>query len=231
MRPTSTPIYLLLLAIALIFLVAWAGTVALVYWDTRRRKLDRLQRWLGIGLAAALPVAGFFAYWMILLISHWMRPIPPAQTPESPRRRVTQPMAALRSEGVRTTIPAAEMILQSTNPFPAAPPPARPVATAGRPVFHLHVTQGPNAGADFPLSYFPAAIGRSSAALVLLDKDLKVSRQHAEIYEDQGALRIRDLGSLHGTQVNGLTIQDQALRSEDHIQIGASVLVFQVAER
>jgi pSer/pThr/pTyr-binding forkhead associated (FHA) protein len=228
MQPTSPSIYLVILAFAGVFLVLWAGSIALVAWDSRRRKLDRLQRWLGIGLCVALPIAGFFAYWMILLIERAMQPAP--QPEVSWKRRETQPMPAIRPQAPRTTIPAAEMIHQSTIAYNTAQSPAKPMQSAVKPVYSLHVLEGPNAGADFQLNHFPACIGRSSVAMVLLDKDLKVSRQHAELIAGQGGIYIRDLGSLHGSQVNGRPIQDQPLTNGDRIRLGDSTLLFQVTE-
>ncbi len=226
-KPTTTLFYLFIAALLLVFLLLWIGSVALLFWDTRRRGLGRWERWLGIGLSIGVPIAGFFAYWIIILISRWMRPAPQPQ--ENPIRRVTQPMPVMRSPGVRTTIPAAEM-LQPTVPLTTPDLGIKPATNASKPVYQMTVLEGPNSGMSFHLTSFPVGIGRSSAALVLLDKDLKVSRQHAEIYESHDALRIRDLGSLHGTRVNGLKIQDQFLRSGDQIQLGSTVLIFQVSK-
>jgi FHA domain len=219
--------YLLIAVFALAFLLLWAGSVALITWDARRRRLGRLGRWLGIGVAVVLPIAGAMAYGMFLLIAHWMKPAP--QTQERSKRRVTQPIPVQRPPGVRPTIPGAEMI-QSTISFSSVETANKPIATAGWAGYQVTVVEGPNAGEAFRLNQFPAGIGRNSAALVILDKDLKVSRRHAEIYQDREAVRLRDLGSLHGTQVNGLPIQDHILQSGDRIQLGASVLVFQAAE-
>lgn len=227
MNATTITTYLLIAAFALAFLLLWAGSIALVSWDTRRRKLVRWQRGLWIALPVALPLAGFIAYWMILLISRFSKPAP--QAPENPKRRMTQPMPALRTPGVRTTIPAAEMV-QETVSFSTPEPGKRSKPTARRRVYRVAVLEGPNTGGNYRLDGFPAGIGRSSSSLILLDKDLQVSRKHAEIYEVQETLHIRDLGSLHGTKVNGLPIQDHPLSSEDRIQLGSSVLVFKASE-
>ncbi len=229
MQPSTPSFYLFILAFACIFLILWAGSIALVTWDTRRRKLDRLQRWLGIGLTVIIPIAGFFAYWMILLIEHALNPVSPPE--ENQKRRVTQPMPAIRPQAVRTTIPAAEIVHQSTIAFTPSPSPVKPLASPAKPVYSLHVLEGPNAGADFQLSHLPASIGRSAAVVVLLDKDLKVSRQHAELFAGRGGVYLRDLGSLHGTQVNGQPIQDKPLTNGDRIRLGDSIVIFQVSER
>ncbi len=66
--------------------------------------------------------------------------------------------------------------------------------------------------------------------MIGLDDDLGVSRQHAEIYDQAGVLRIRDLKSTHGTQVNGFSIDDKSLDPGDQIRIGASTLKIEMPE-
>jgi pSer/pThr/pTyr-binding forkhead associated (FHA) protein len=88
----------------------------------------------------------------------------------------------------------------------------------------LRVLSGPDQGRAFPIGRLPALIGRGADVAVPLDGDITVSRRHAEIYAPQGALRIRDLGSSHGTQVNGFSIQDKSLEMGDRIQVGKTLL-------
>ncbi len=232
MKLSTLSTFLVTAALVLVFLLIWAGSVVLVSWDTRRRKVNRWERWLWIALSVGVPIAGSLAYWMILLIARGMKPSPAA--PENPKQRVTQSMPAFHVPGgdaikARSTLPASEMA-QPTIPFSAIEPPNQPRPRVNPRAYQITIVEGPNAGADIRLNGFPVGVGRSSAAFVRLENDLNVSRQHAEIYEGPEALHIRDLGSLHGTRVNGRTVQDQALRSGDHIQIGESVLVFQVIE-
>ena len=78
---------------------------------------------------------------------------------------------------------------------------------------------------------FPACLGRGSEAALRLDQDLEVSRQHAEIYQQAGALRLRDLHSPRGTQLNGAAIDDQPLALGDKIEIGQSALIVEGAEK
>ena len=65
--------------------------------------------------------------------------------------------------------------------------------------------------------------GRSTDADLVLADDT-VSRKHARIYGNRGALWLRDLGSRNGTQVNGRSIRHHRLRPGDRITIGASLL-------
>lgn len=52
----------------------------------------------------------------------------------------------------------------------------------------------------------PAILGRSRSADVRIQQSL-VSRRHSELYESDGRLMIRDLGSTNGTRVNQLRIE------------------------
>jgi pSer/pThr/pTyr-binding forkhead associated (FHA) protein len=95
----------------------------------------------------------------------------------------------------------------------------------------LHVDAGPHAAQTFSLATLPATIGRGAAAGIPLDEDLGVSRAHAELYLQAGILRIRDLGSTHGTLVNGFSISDKGLEPGDRIRVGTSELVLSAAQR
>lgn len=72
----------------------------------------------------------------------------------------------------------------------------------------------------------PVILGRGRKAGITLPHTL-VSRQHCEIYEQDGQLMIRDLGSLNGTLVNRRPIdQPTPLHHGDSLFIGA--LMFRV---
>lgn len=73
-----------------------------------------------------------------------------------------------------------------------------------------------------------ATIGRSRSCEVVLE-DANVSRQHAEIRPRGGGWTVADLGSTNGVAVNGVRIErPQALRDGDRIEIGTTVLTFEV---
>ena len=55
----------------------------------------------------------------------------------------------------------------------------------------------------------PCTIGRGRGSSIVLAHPL-VSRQHCEIYEADGALMVRDLGSLNGTFINNQRISETA---------------------
>jgi signal transduction histidine kinase len=86
----------------------------------------------------------------------------------------------------------------------------------------LVVVRGPDRGRAFPLpDREPQLVGRSSEALDLTDAS--ISRRHAELTPDAGAWTLRDLGSRHGTFVNGVRISG-AVRVDagDRVRCGDS---------
>jgi len=81
------------------------------------------------------------------------------------------------------------------------------------------VCEAPEGLQQVPLSSFPFRIGRQ-AGLELVLPSYVVSKVHAELYQQEGRLRIRDLGSRNGTFVNRKTVQDAAIAEGDMIQLG-----------
>ncbi|MFM1867555.1 MAG: hypothetical protein RL591_963 [Planctomycetota bacterium] len=89
----------------------------------------------------------------------------------------------------------------------------------------LIVTRGPDRGRAFTLpEREPQLVGRSSEALHLTDST--VSRRHAELTPDDGRWTLRDLGSRHGTRVNGVRIAGAVeVRAGDRIAVGDTELL------
>ena len=65
----------------------------------------------------------------------------------------------------------------------------------------------------------PTVIGRSREADLTVAHPM-VSRKHCELFEVDGLLKIRDLGSLNGTLVAGERIKETELRPEDEFTVG-----------
>ncbi len=204
---------------SLVFLLLWAISIAVIYSDTQRRQAGALETIFWIGLGAVLPLVGLMIYGMIRLIARLMGPAQPKAA--EARQRITQPMNLAGPETSHPTIPAVSM---ADETIPAVIPVRNGNGPAARPNYSLVVMEGPCAGEKFDLRSLPATIGRGDLASIRLDCDRGVSRQHAEIYDQQGVLRIRDLHSLHGTHVNGFTIEDKTLDPGDRIEVGLSVI-------
>jgi signal transduction histidine kinase/pSer/pThr/pTyr-binding forkhead associated (FHA) protein len=94
-------------------------------------------------------------------------------------------------------------------------------------VARLIVMKGPDEGKQFDLPDGPAGIGRDRTNPICLH-DTEISRRHAEILSTPSGFVIRDVGSANGTVVNMQPVREVALQPGDHIQIGQSILVFDV---
>ncbi len=96
---------------------------------------------------------------------------------------------------------------------------------SGSALFVVH--RGPGEGTEFTLE--PTAgtvsIGRAPEAGIFLD-DVTVSRHHAELRYGAEGWSIRDDGSLNGTYVNRVRVEDQRLNGGDEVQIGKFRFVF-----
>ena len=82
---------------------------------------------------------------------------------------------------------------------------------------------------DAPQSYTfttgEVIIGRSPDCQIVL-KDFGISRTHAKIVVDEDGVRIADLKSKNGTQVNGVPVVEAPLKDGDRILLGKFQLAF-----
>ena len=69
----------------------------------------------------------------------------------------------------------------------------------------------------------PAIIGRGREASLTLPHPL-VSRQHCELFESEGRLMVRDLGSLNGSFINNERITEAELPAGELLTIGTVTL-------
>lgn len=90
----------------------------------------------------------------------------------------------------------------------------------------LDVVSGPGKGSRIPVEADELTLGRGEAAPRSLGGDKELSRRHAVIRRgSEGRLEIEDLGSTHGTLVNGSAISRPApLGPGDEVSVGASTL-------
>ncbi|NUQ61763.1 MAG: FHA domain-containing protein [Pirellulales bacterium] len=76
----------------------------------------------------------------------------------------------------------------------------------------------------------PSVIGRSREADLTVAHPM-VSRRHCEIFESEGVLKIRDLGSLNGTFVRRKQIQETELHPNEEFTIGPLTFRIEYAAR
>ena len=86
---------------------------------------------------------------------------------------------------------------------------------------------GPLQGQEFEMPPGGLIVGREGHVRV---PDEFLSRRHFELMRDEdGALRVRDLGSANGTTLNGLPAQNTRVQGGDEIQAGVNR--FRIDER
>lgn len=89
----------------------------------------------------------------------------------------------------------------------------------------LFVIRGNDVGSRYELPERSASLGRDAANAIQLH-DHEVSRRHAELVRRGGEFWLLDLGSSNGCYVNGQRIEQQALRTGDHVQLGGTLMLF-----
>lgn len=93
-------------------------------------------------------------------------------------------------------------------------------AFSGSLVSRLTVMEGVYTGNQFPLQMQTTGIGREIGREILLVNDLRVSRFHARIVQENGTTVLYDNNSSNGTFVNGVRVTMQVLAPGDIVQIG-----------
>lgn len=88
----------------------------------------------------------------------------------------------------------------------------------------LVIAKGLNAGAKFTLNKTETTIGRHPESNIFLN-DITVSRRHAKIVSEPYGFVIQDVGSLNGTYVNNVRIDEVVIQHQDELQIGRFKLV------
>ena len=88
----------------------------------------------------------------------------------------------------------------------------------------LYVEKGADHGREFVLQEGENGIGRGIDNDVIL-ADVAVSRRHLIVIREGATIRMRDLGSGNGTQINGKRMASVVLSEGDRIEVGETVLV------
>ncbi|MBN1192115.1 MAG: FHA domain-containing protein [Coriobacteriia bacterium] len=89
----------------------------------------------------------------------------------------------------------------------------------------LIVRKGVEVGERFYLEGPRFVIGRDPESDIFLN-DVTVSRAHAVLHVEDGAVRLEDVGSLNGTYVNDAIVTEAVLASGDVVQIGRFQMIF-----
>ena len=79
---------------------------------------------------------------------------------------------------------------------------------------------------EIVVTRFPAVLGRAPEAQVPVS-DCWASRLHCVLERADGTLRVRDLGSRHGTWVNGALVSEACLQPGDRLTVG--ITTFEIA--
>jgi serine phosphatase RsbU (regulator of sigma subunit) len=95
---------------------------------------------------------------------------------------------------------------------------------------HLRLASGDGPSEVFALRGDRVVLGRAHDCDLILP-DVLLSRRHAEIVRTAQGWSLRDLGSLNGTRLNGVRVEDERLlRDGDTISLSDWALVFRDAE-
>lgn len=73
-------------------------------------------------------------------------------------------------------------------------------------------------------------IGRDPSCQIDLADDDEVSRQHASLEQRKDGVWLKDMGALNKPQVNGQPVSEARLRHGDKIEVGRTLMEFQVIE-
>ena len=89
---------------------------------------------------------------------------------------------------------------------------------------------GDDSGAEFLLEQPSTTLGRGESADLRFD-DASMSSEHAALEFFDAGFRLRDLGSMNGTTLNGADIKAAELKSRDRFQLGSCEFQFILMER
>ena len=79
----------------------------------------------------------------------------------------------------------------------------------------------------FPLTSEVTIIGRRQDCDLCIPL-MPVSRRHCEIDKESVAIKLRDLGSLSGTFLNGKRVVEAQISAGDYLQVGPVTFAFQI---
>lgn len=225
--PDQLKTLLIITSVVFALFALWAISIGITYWDiVSHRKLSGGVTAAWVALVVLIPGIGFVAYLFARLLEKLLSQDAPAG---GDLRRLTMLKRQSEPEWRTGTISAAELLEPALSEDRSTQK-TRGLPEKGIGKYKLTIIAGPHVGLEYILDNLPVKIGRGREVSIPLNEDQGVSRQHAEIYEQTGNLRIRDLKSTHGTKVNDFGITDKGLESGDQIQVGESILLVGVRE-
>ena len=77
------------------------------------------------------------------------------------------------------------------------------------------------------VNHSPFTVGRKADRDIVI-ADARVSREHAEIVSEEGKFVVVDIGSRHGTFLNGQRVQRQALKGGDRLEFGVRESIYAI---
>lgn len=89
---------------------------------------------------------------------------------------------------------------------------------------------GDDSGAEFVLEQPSITLGRGESADLRFD-DSSMSSEHAALEFFDAGIRLRDLGSMNGTTLNGGDVKAADLKSGDRFQLGSHKFQFVLVDR
>jgi pSer/pThr/pTyr-binding forkhead associated (FHA) protein len=104
------------------------------------------------------------------------------------------------------------------------------LAFLGRWQASVVVLSGDNSGAEFVLEQPSTTLGRGETAQLRFD-DPSMSSEHAALEFFDAGIRLRDLGSMNGTLLNGSDVKAAELKNGDRFRLGAHDFQFVLIER
>jgi pSer/pThr/pTyr-binding forkhead associated (FHA) protein len=57
---------------------------------------------------------------------------------------------------------------------------------------------------------------------------MSVSKRHCQLHNDNGVWKVRDLGSRNGIRLNGMRVDEAAVKAGDSIAVGPLTFIFQI---
>lgn len=92
------------------------------------------------------------------------------------------------------------------------------------------VLSGEAAGTEYEMRKPNISVGRSEPSDWVFSDDT-LSKEHAALEFVEGSIRLRDLGSMNGTLVNGTESKSAELKNGDRFQLGEQQFQFVLEDR